>query len=246
LDKKITLIDSGVKGCEKQICDFVRSSGRSIGDIETIILSHSHPDHIGSAAQIKKDTQCEVVAHELERNWIEDIEIQNQQRPIPGFFMLVDEPVMFDCTIDDNEMLSIGRNLDLRIIHTPGHSPGHLSMLFLGKNILFTGDALPLPGDIPNYDNYHQLIHSIRRIKKMKNYNNIISSWAEPLVNCEQISEFTNSGLDYIERIDNSVRKLYNGQETDKIHFCKAVIEDLNLPAVYVNPLVNKAFLSHL
>ena len=177
LDRKITLIDSGIKGSEKDIYSYIRDAGRSIGDIETLMLSHAHPDHIGAASQIKKDVQCEVVAHEKEKIWIEDIEFQNQQRPVPGFYNLVNEPVNVDVLIEDNEMLIIGNSLELRMLHTPGHSPGMLSILFPGQNILFTGDAIPLENDIPNYNNFHQMKLSLKRIKETKGYNKLISSW---------------------------------------------------------------------
>jgi len=246
IDKKITLIDSGVMGAEKRIYEFIRQSGRSIGDIETLILSHAHPDHIGAAGQIKKDTQCEVVAHELERNFIEDIELQNQQRPVPRFYDLVSEPVDVDITIEDNEMLIIGNDIDLRMVHTPGHSPGLLSILFLGKDILFSGDAIPIPNDIPNYDNYHQLISSIERIKATKEFNTLISSWADPVFGRDEIFKCIQSGTDYLKKNNSSVTKTYNGSGNTSIEYCSTVIEDLKLPAIFVNPLVNKAFLSHL
>ena len=81
---RITLIDTGVKGSETAIFDYIRQNGYSMADIDRIILSHAHPDHIGSAARIKALTGCKVLAHESEREWIENIDIQLAHRPGPG------------------------------------------------------------------------------------------------------------------------------------------------------------------
>jgi glyoxylase-like metal-dependent hydrolase (beta-lactamase superfamily II) len=51
---KITVIDTGVKGSEKIIFDYLQKQKRDATEIDAIILSQAHPDHFGSAARIKK------------------------------------------------------------------------------------------------------------------------------------------------------------------------------------------------
>src|SRR5512137_779298 len=84
----ITLIDTGVAGCENCIFDYIRSIGRDPEEITLIILTHSHPDHIGAAKAIRDATGCSVMAHSSERVWIEDVDRQNRERPVPGFSTL--------------------------------------------------------------------------------------------------------------------------------------------------------------
>ena len=79
----ITLIDTGVAGCEAQIFDSIRSTGRDPSEIALVILTHSHPDHIGAARAIQQATTCSIAAHPAERAWIEDVELQNRERPVP-------------------------------------------------------------------------------------------------------------------------------------------------------------------
>ncbi len=50
----ITLIDTGVAGCETQIFEYIRNTGRDPSETALIILTHSHPDHIGSARAIQR------------------------------------------------------------------------------------------------------------------------------------------------------------------------------------------------
>ncbi len=85
----ITLIDTGVAGSETRIFEYIQSIGRNPSEISLIVLTHSHPDHIGAARAIREATGCSVAAHPAERSWIEDVERQNQERPVPGFATLV-------------------------------------------------------------------------------------------------------------------------------------------------------------
>ena len=61
--EEICLIDSGVTSSEQIIFDYIRQTGRNPNEISLIILTHSHPDHIGSALAIKKASGCLVAAH---------------------------------------------------------------------------------------------------------------------------------------------------------------------------------------
>ena len=127
----ITIIDTGVKGSEKQIFSYIEGQGRNVKDISRIILSHAHPDHIGSAAEIKRLTGCEILTHAREREWMEDLELQNKERPVPGFFNLVDTPVFPDLLIDADQELKLQDGLTINLIHSPGHSRGSLNILFV-------------------------------------------------------------------------------------------------------------------
>ena len=72
LGEKITLIDTGVSGSESRIFDYIRKIGRDPKEISTLILSHSHPDHIGAARSIHEATGCKILAHKGEKEWIEN------------------------------------------------------------------------------------------------------------------------------------------------------------------------------
>jgi hydroxyacylglutathione hydrolase len=94
--ESITLIDCGIKGSYAQIYEYIKQYKRQPEEIKTLKLSHSHPDHIGTANRIKNDTGCRVIGHSFEQDWIEDIDLQYKMRPVPGFYSLVDESVEFD------------------------------------------------------------------------------------------------------------------------------------------------------
>ena len=79
---------------EKAIFSCMEGIGRKPEEIQGIFLTHAHPDHIGSAARIKELTGCTVCASRGERRWIEDIDLQFRERPIPNFHALAERPCL--------------------------------------------------------------------------------------------------------------------------------------------------------
>ena len=243
--KDITLIDSGVKGCHQTILDYVAGQGRRIEDIDRLILSHSHPDHIGSAGRIKSATGCKILAHSAEKKWIEHIEVQNEERPVPGFFDLVEASVKIDEFLEHNRKLDMDNGLSLQCLHTPGHSKGSMSFLIPEEGVLFTGDCIPVEMDIPNYDNFRDLKNSITLLKKFQDLAVLLSSWSEPIRDNMKMRKAIDKGEAYMLKIDTVVKKHYlTGQAS--MECCRNVIADLGLPPIFVIPLVHKAFLSHV
>ena len=118
----IHLIDSGVAGAESIIWEYIKSQGREPKEVASLILTHSHPDHIGAARSIKSQTGCTISAHRQEQNWIEDTEKQFKDRPVPGFKTLVEGPVKVDNLLDGGEILELEKDIICKTIHTPGHS----------------------------------------------------------------------------------------------------------------------------
>ena len=105
--KKIYLIDSGVASSEKTIFEYIKKTGRNPDDISMIILTHSHPDHIGAARAIKEASCCTVAAHPGEKSWIEDVGKQSKERPVPNFNSLVGGSVVVDHIIKDGDVLDL-------------------------------------------------------------------------------------------------------------------------------------------
>ena len=243
---KITLIDTGVKGSEEKISAYIEQNNRNISDIETIMLSHSHPDHIGSANKIKELTNCRILAHESEVEWIEDINLQNKERPVPGFHNLVDDSVKIDGMLESGMEFKAAESVTLRIIHTPGHSKGSVNILFKEDRILFTADSIPLKNDIPNYDNFRDLMNSLQAIKANRLYSMLLTSWTPPLVNFPEIDKIISEGEEYMIKIDKIVNETYKGDEPKPLFFCKRTIEKLGLPPIFMNHITDRAFRSHL
>lgn len=244
--EKITLIDTGTKDSAHHIFSYIKENSRDISDIEAVILSHSHPDHIGSAAEIKKVTGCRILAHESEKNWIENIEAQVKERPVPAFFELVDKSVKIDKFLEHGLQVKADEDVSLKIIHSPGHSKGSINIFFPEDKILFTADSIPIKNDIPNYDDFNDLMDSLHRIRSTQDYSILLTSWSPPLTDRKEIEIFLDEGESYLKVLDKTVKSIYIGEESEALEFCRKVILKLGLPDFYVNPIVDKAFKGHI
>lgn len=240
------LIDSGVISSEDVIFDYMEKIGLKPSDISLMILTHSHPDHIGSAKSIKEKSGCKVAAHPGERPWIEDIELQAKERPVPNFHSLVEGPVDIDIILEDGNVLDLGKNISLKVIHTPGHSKGSISLLLEEEGVLFTGDAILLAGDLPIYEDVEACMQSVMKLKTIKGVKTLLASWDDPREG-EDAYHIMDEALNYLQRIHESVIKINRENPSeDSMEFCKRVLKDLGIPEIAANPIVAASFQANL
>lgn len=150
--KKGAVVDPG--GDENRILDEVRSLGL---EIEYIIATHGHPDHVCGNRIIKEATGGAILMHEKDAEFFENPETQNY------FSMLGLEPSPpAEVKVKDGDVVRIG-NLEFKVIHTPGHTPGGIC-LYCEPNLI-TGDTLFAGGvgrtDFPG-GSYEELIKSLK------------------------------------------------------------------------------------
>jgi hydroxyacylglutathione hydrolase len=104
--------------------------------IEGILLTHTHFDHIGAVAPIAKATGAPVWCPEMEAPVLADI---NSFVPWPGFGPF--ESYDADHTVKGGEKLELA-GMEIDVIFTPGHSPGHVTYSVPDAQALFSGDVL--------------------------------------------------------------------------------------------------------
>ncbi|WP_414468409.1 MBL fold metallo-hydrolase [Methanobacterium sp. ACI-7] len=244
--KQICLIDSGVISSEGVIFDYMEKIGLKSGDISLMILTHSHPDHIGSAKSIKEKSNCKVAAHLGEKSWIENIDLQAKERPVPNFHSLVEGSVDVDEIIEDRDIINLGNEIILKVIHTPGHSKGSISLLIEREGVLITGDVIPIKGDLPIYDDPNESIQSIKKLREIEGINVLLSAWDEPKEGNDTY-KVIDEGINYLKQIQLSVDKISNeNSNLDTLKFCKMVLKDLGIPEIAANPIVARSFQSNL
>ena len=244
--REITLIDSGVASSAGIIPEYLRNTGRNPEEISLMILTHGHPDHIGAAQAIKEISGCSVAAHGADRVWIENPDQQLKDRPVPGFYSLVKGSVRVDRILNEGDVLYLEPEMHLEVLHTPGHSPGSISLWMQEEGVLFSGDAIPLAGEMPIYDDIKSSMASIQRLKAIEGINLLLSAWDEPRQG-EDAYRIMDQGLDYLQRIHRSVIRAAERKGSDnQMEICSEAVRELGLPEMMANPLVCRSFLSSL
>lgn len=243
----ITLIDTGVAGCEKTIFEYIRSTGRDPSEITLIIQTHSHPDHIGATKAIKDATGCSVAAHPAERSWIEDVELQNRERPVPGFATLVGGSVPVDHELVDGDSVETDdtRVCELRVLHTPGHSKGSISLVMHSEGALFCGDAVPVAGDLPVYDDAVASVQSVKRLRALHGIRTLLSAWDEPRRDARAYLQMDRALL-YLQKIHETVIATDDDDLIELMELTRKVAGQIGLPPQAVNPLLARTFAANL
>jgi glyoxylase-like metal-dependent hydrolase (beta-lactamase superfamily II) len=145
-DQGVTLIDTGMPRKDGLIRDALDVIGRRPSEVVAIVLTHSHNDHTGGAAVLKEATGAPLIAPEIDTATIEGRAAVPPPPMLPGPFAFLTRlmpralPVAVDVMV--TEAAQDGVPQDLRVVDTPGHTPGHTSYLLdRGGGTLFVGDA---------------------------------------------------------------------------------------------------------
>jgi len=246
---KNCLIDTGTAKNFGDIKSFCEEKGVQISNLDIIINTHCHPDHIGCNYLFKKaNPKIIIYSHRLAKPYIEDIEKQFKERPIPNFFNLISNSVEVDKVIDDGDIIDIG--MELRVIHTPGHSKGSISIFIPEKDVVVIGDAVPERRGIPIYENSNELKKSFLKLKET-GAKHVISSFDGYSNN---ISDVVKKGESLISKIDLYVKeylekfKIHNIKRIEGSTLKELVIFVLRRLDIKVDPTANitKSIKSHV
>lgn len=147
-DEGVTLIDTGMPKNLDSLTKRLAGMGRSVDDITTVVITHGHVDHFGSAAAVVEESRAKVVASAIDAPVVRgekkatDPPFMDRFRFLKPILRLAPTPEGVPVAEEVSGDQAIGLVSDLRAIQTPGHTPGHMSLLLdRGEGILFVGDA---------------------------------------------------------------------------------------------------------
>jgi glyoxylase-like metal-dependent hydrolase (beta-lactamase superfamily II) len=146
-DGSVTLVDCGLKRAPARIVAALSFIGKHPKDVTRIVLTHAHPDHAGGAAAMVDSTGVGgVEAHEADADYLRagvspprDVTTTSgrifARMPGSGF-----QKVTVARVLHDGDVIPVAGGI--RVVHTPGHTPGHVSLIHERSAVLITGDSI--------------------------------------------------------------------------------------------------------
>ena len=148
----LVLIDAGMRADMRCILQAIDASGRALRDLRLILITHADGDHVGCAAQLLAAARAVGGAARLcvPAGEAASLAAGKSSRELRAHGLLkvalqltaklwAFKPLEFDATLADGEVLPVLGGL--RVLNTPGHTPGHCSFYADGLGLLFAGDA---------------------------------------------------------------------------------------------------------
>ena len=182
------MIDTGPpEASEGRIASNLRSFGLRLTDIDLVLNTHGHVDHVGGDAVIKAAGSAQLLLHRGDLLFLEDrrrcfyqfyapviraLGREEYLREEEAAFLEDQTGELFvDRRLENNDLIDIGAGIELRVIHLPGHSPGSVGFYWEKEAILFSGDSISglhtVGGKLPIINDLIAYEKSIERVAEM-------------------------------------------------------------------------------
>jgi glyoxylase-like metal-dependent hydrolase (beta-lactamase superfamily II) len=189
----------------------------------TILNTHLHEDHCGNNRIIQKKTGANIYAPSKRDNF-DDVTLFYR------FFW--GKPKNFDCKVLDESFTGTSSGRKLKIIHTPGHTPCHVSYHLEEENLWITGDAIPLP--LPKEYSMPEEDYK-KGIETLKDLNNSIKGDALVIDGHRGMLRDPNVYIEVrIEKMEKIVEKVKNVGETFPTDKSRVIKEVFSKPTLFM------------
>lgn len=153
---RLTIVDAGTPADWRLLLDGLAELGRSLGDVEAILLTHAHSDHTGFAERARSEAGARVLVHEEDADRARGAEPPKNEAGLGRYLLRLEAyrtgfalmrqgaskviPIAEVSTYRDGEVIDVpGRP---RAIHAPGHTEGNCALWLEGRGVLCSGDTI--------------------------------------------------------------------------------------------------------
>lgn len=199
--EELTVVDAGMPRNAGKILSYVRKLGEQPSSISIILLTHCHIDHVGSANELRKATNAKVAIHAEDADFLAGKRALPRPKGVAGSLFRVASLFFRFSTFQPDITLKEGDIVaGLKVIHTPGHTPGSISLIEPKRELIFVGDTLRysegrISGPPERFTlDADQAKLSIKKISELE-FDTMLSGHGEPLKPkaSERVKEFDAS-----------------------------------------------------
>jgi Zn-dependent hydrolases, including glyoxylases len=214
--RETALIDTGISSTpDEYILPFLKSQNISVKDISLCLITHAHFDHFGGNARMyRENNHIKFCAHENEYLWVEYhrrhfnemyLSFEGEWYPDENY----KNAILTDCGGDtpvrrilrNYDIVDLGEGIELQVVPTPSHSPGHVVYYCKELRVMICGDAIQGKETVfengmklmPLYHNTQQYLESLDTIKKLDTEFAYTSH--EGILDRENIEKLINDSL---------------------------------------------------
>lgn len=167
IDELVALVDAGTGQHQREVESNMRKLGVGARDVNLILNTHCHYDHIGGDHAFVRAAGCGVAIHELDAPPLREGDAITTCAVVFGVEL---EPLELARLLSDGDEINLGE-LTLEVLHTPGHTRGSVCFYGREQRVLFSGDTVFSEGvgrvDLPTSDSV-AMENSLRRLASLE------------------------------------------------------------------------------
>jgi glyoxylase-like metal-dependent hydrolase (beta-lactamase superfamily II) len=234
-DERVLVVDTGLReSIDAELLPYLAQAGIDAERVEFVLISHADVDHSGGNGQLARSVAAgaKFICHDLDQRMIADVGVLTRERYEcfregygidfgEAFSQWVHdnaEHVAIDITLQGGERLRLGGDISVDILHTPGHSRGHLSLWLadrrtaiicdavLGRNVP-TADGRPFSP--PTYRYVDSYLGTIARLQSMD--IDVLLTGHNPVLRGADVQQFLADSRAFVDELDAYILRLLDG-----------------------------------